>query len=153
MVRFDENVYEETEIQEREYYRAGFLSSNRGISWLLVATTLSVCHTEACFPGDVRSGIAGLRCTMVASPTYITSCLDIRREFVFLLKVRVDSEEQFDKAVRRFKRLCSKEGIISESRKRRFYEKPSDRKRRIRLKQKRRLEQKLERKTVGRSSR
>ena len=39
--------------------------------------------------------------------------------------VRVKETEPFDVALRRFKRTCEKAGIVSELRKREFYEKPT----------------------------
>ena len=44
--------------------------------------------------------------------------------------VRVRENEYFDAALRRFKRACEKAGILTELRRREFYEKPtSERKR------------------------
>jgi small subunit ribosomal protein S21 len=39
--------------------------------------------------------------------------------------VRVKENEPFDVALRRFKRSCEKAGILSEVRRREFYEKPT----------------------------
>ncbi|MCW5589466.1 MAG: 30S ribosomal protein S21 [Legionellales bacterium] len=39
--------------------------------------------------------------------------------------VRVRDNEPFDVALRRFKRACEKAGILSEMRRREFYEKPT----------------------------
>lgn len=39
--------------------------------------------------------------------------------------VRVGEKEPFEKALRRFKKLCERDGILSELRNREFYEKPS----------------------------
>lgn len=39
--------------------------------------------------------------------------------------VRVKENEPFDVALRRFKRACEKAGILSETRRREFYEKPT----------------------------
>ncbi len=39
--------------------------------------------------------------------------------------VRVRENEPFDVALRRFKRACEKAGVLSESRRREFYEKPT----------------------------
>ena len=44
--------------------------------------------------------------------------------------VIVDENEPFDKALKRFKRLVEKEGILTEVRRRQFYEKPSEKKKR-----------------------
>ena len=37
----------------------------------------------------------------------------------------IDDNEQLDKAIKRFKRMVEKEGIIREFKKREYYEKPS----------------------------
>ena len=39
--------------------------------------------------------------------------------------VRVRENEPFDVAMRRFKRSCEKAGVMSEARRREFYEKPT----------------------------
>ena len=39
--------------------------------------------------------------------------------------VRVKENEAFESALRRFKRGCEKAGIVTESRRREFYEKPT----------------------------
>jgi small subunit ribosomal protein S21 len=39
--------------------------------------------------------------------------------------VRVNENEPFDIALRRFKRSCEKAGVLSEVRRREFYEKPT----------------------------
>jgi len=39
--------------------------------------------------------------------------------------VRVKENEPFDVAIRRFKRSCEKAGVLSEVRRREFYEKPT----------------------------
>ena len=44
--------------------------------------------------------------------------------------VKVKDNEYFDYALRRFKRACEKAGIINEYRKREFYEKPTQEKKR-----------------------
>ena len=44
--------------------------------------------------------------------------------------VTVRDNESFEQALRRFKRKCEKAGILSEVKRRRFYEKPSDRRKR-----------------------
>ena len=45
-------------------------------------------------------------------------------------KVRVQSTESFEAALRRFKRECQKDGILTEVRRRAHYEKPSVKKKR-----------------------
>lgn len=47
-------------------------------------------------------------------------------------------EKEFDKSVKLFKKIISKDGVIQEARERRYYEKPSDKKRRKRNSNKRR---------------
>ncbi len=42
--------------------------------------------------------------------------------------IRVGENESIDSALRRFKRKCSRDGIIGDLRKKEFYEKPSVRK-------------------------
>ncbi|ORU92289.1 MAG: 30S ribosomal protein S21 [Cycloclasticus sp. symbiont of Bathymodiolus heckerae] len=39
--------------------------------------------------------------------------------------IRVKDNEPFDFALRRFKRTCERAGVLAESRKREFYEKPT----------------------------
>ncbi|HEV2333678.1 MAG TPA: 30S ribosomal protein S21, partial [Gammaproteobacteria bacterium] len=39
--------------------------------------------------------------------------------------VRVKENEHFDAALRRFKRACEKAGVMTELRRREFYEKPT----------------------------
>ncbi len=39
--------------------------------------------------------------------------------------IKIKDNESFDMALRRFKRLCEKSGILSEVKKREFYEKPT----------------------------
>jgi small subunit ribosomal protein S21 len=47
-----------------------------------------------------------------------------------VIKVTVRHGEPPERLLQRFKRICAKEGIFKEVKKRRFYEKPSDRRRR-----------------------
>jgi len=44
--------------------------------------------------------------------------------------VKVGKDEPIEKAIRRFKKLCEKQGIKKEAKSRRYYEKPSEAKRR-----------------------
>ncbi len=46
--------------------------------------------------------------------------------------VKLRDNEPFDLALRRFKRACEKAGILAESRKRQFYEKPTQERKRKR---------------------
>jgi small subunit ribosomal protein S21 len=57
----------------------------------------------------------------------------VRREGVITSMptgVMVRDSESFEQALRRFKRKCEKAGILSEVKRRRFYEKPSERRKR-----------------------
>ncbi|HOQ91144.1 MAG TPA: 30S ribosomal protein S21 [Candidatus Hydrogenedentes bacterium] len=47
-----------------------------------------------------------------------------------MTKVRVKAEEPFEKALRRFKKKCNKEGLLQRLKELKYYEKPSDRRRR-----------------------
>ncbi|NBG87938.1 30S ribosomal protein S21 [Isachenkonia alkalipeptolytica] len=40
-------------------------------------------------------------------------------------EVKVNNNESIDNALRRFKKECSKSGVLSEAKKRKHYEKPS----------------------------
>jgi small subunit ribosomal protein S21 len=44
---------------------------------------------------------------------------------VFLAHIVIDDSELLEKAIKRFKRMVEKEGIIREFKKREYYEKPS----------------------------
>lgn len=47
-----------------------------------------------------------------------------------LTKVRVKSDEPFEKALRRFKKKCNKEGLMQRLKEIKHFEKPSERRRR-----------------------
>jgi len=47
-----------------------------------------------------------------------------------LVLVLVGENESFEKAFKKFKRIVEKEGILTEVRRRQFYEKPSEKKKR-----------------------
>lgn len=55
------------------------------------------------------------------------------------VEVSVDSGEGFDRALARFKKMCGKAGIVTEIKKRSFYEKPSEKRRRIEMKRQRKV--------------
>lgn len=42
-----------------------------------------------------------------------------------MAEIHIKENESFDSALKRFKKSCAKSGIISEIRKREYYEKPS----------------------------
>ena len=47
-----------------------------------------------------------------------------------MTKVRVKPDEPFEKALRRFKKKCNKEGIMQRVKEMKHYEKPSEKRRR-----------------------
>jgi len=57
--------------------------------------------------------------------------------------VRVRDEENFENALRRFKRKCEKEGILTELKKRQHYEKPSVKRKRKAVQAKKKMMRKL----------
>jgi small subunit ribosomal protein S21 len=54
------------------------------------------------------------------------------------IKINIDKSDSIDKVLRRFKKMCEKEGLIKEIKRKQYYEKPSQQKRREYLKRKRR---------------
>jgi small subunit ribosomal protein S21 len=65
-------------------------------------------------------------------PDRSTSEQAISRQFieVAMPSVRVRENEYFDAALRRFKRACEKAGVLTELRRREFYEKPTQERKR-----------------------
>ena len=47
-----------------------------------------------------------------------------------MAKVQISGDENIREALRRFKKMCDKEGIINQSKRMAYFEKPSERKRR-----------------------
>ena len=62
----------------------------------------------------------------------------VRREGIRMSRTVVRKNESLEDALRRFKRSVSKTGTLQEARKREFYEKPSETRRRARLRAERR---------------
>lgn len=54
------------------------------------------------------------------------------------IKINIDKSDNIDKVLRRFKKMCEKEGLIKEIKRKQYYEKPSQQRRREYLKRKRR---------------
>jgi small subunit ribosomal protein S21 len=52
-----------------------------------------------------------------------------------VVKIRVREKESIQEAVRRFRKIVERSGIRKEMRRREYYEKPSDQRRRSRLRQ------------------
>jgi small subunit ribosomal protein S21 len=57
-------------------------------------------------------------------------CPDLIFDEVAMPSVRVRENEYFDAALRRFKRACEKAGVLTELRRREFYEKPTQERKR-----------------------
>ncbi|MEW6606245.1 MAG: 30S ribosomal protein S21 [bacterium] len=53
--------------------------------------------------------------------------------------INIRQDESLDNALRRFKRSCQQAGIITEMKKREYYEKPSERRRKIIARRKKRI--------------
>ena len=56
---------------------------------------------------------------------FITPKLGHNEVIVDMPSVRVRENEPFEVALRRFKRTCEKAGVLTETRRREFYEKPT----------------------------
>jgi small subunit ribosomal protein S21 len=57
--------------------------------------------------------------------------------------IYVRDNESFEQALRRFKRKCEKSGILSEVKRRRFYEKPSEQRKRQMIQARKKMLRKL----------
>ena len=62
--------------------------------------------------------------------------------------VKVKGNEPVDIAIRRFKRACEKAGVLSDVRKREFYEKPTQVRKRKKAAAVKRYKKKLQRETI-----
>jgi small subunit ribosomal protein S21 len=60
-----------------------------------------------------------------------------------LPRVRIREEESFEQALKRFKRKCQKAGVISEIKKRQYFEKPSVKRKRKALAARKKLLKRL----------
>ena len=67
-----------------------------------------------------------------------------------MVKVRPRGNESIQQMLKRFKRLCQREGLTRDMKRRSYYEKPSERKRRQMRKSLRKLEKEQEQEPVGR---
>ena len=67
-----------------------------------------------------------------------------------MITVTVREDESIDSALSRFNKICAKAGIIKEARERSYYEKPSEKKRRL---EKKRLRKNVATTTSTRSGR
>jgi small subunit ribosomal protein S21 len=66
-----------------------------------------------------------------------------QREVIHIAYIRLDEGENLEKAIKRFKRMVEKEGIIREWKKREYFEKPST----IKNRKQKSLQRKLMKKT------
>ncbi|MBV8130424.1 MAG: 30S ribosomal protein S21 [Planctomycetaceae bacterium] len=64
-----------------------------------------------------------------------------KRENATVVKLRVRAGESIQEAVRRFRKLCERSGLRKEMRRKAYYEKPSERRRREELKRLRKARQ------------
>ena len=74
--------------------------------------------------------IRGTRIVSYPAVTPVFFALLFDRGTRTLPAVRIRDNEQFDAALRRFKRACEKAGILTELRRREFYEKPTQERKR-----------------------
>ena len=70
-----------------------------------------------------------------------------QQENRFMLKVKSRGNETVDQMLRRFKKLCEKEGLIKDMKRIAYYEKPSERRRRH-LRKAQHRQQKIQREGV-----
>ena len=60
-----------------------------------------------------------------------------------MAEVKIQEGESIESALRRFKRKCEKAGVLSEVKRRRFYEKPSERRKREMIQARKKMLRKL----------
>lgn len=68
--------------------------------------------------------------TFSAAPRDVSRGIDGSMERSSLSEVIIHEDENFERALKRFKKKCEKAGILSDLRKHRHYEKPSERRKR-----------------------
>ena len=76
-----------------------------------------------------------------ATPRQMRVACSCRKGDLFVVKLRVRSGESIQEAVRRFRKLCERSGLRKEMRRKAYYEKPSERRRREELKRLRKARQ------------
>jgi small subunit ribosomal protein S21 len=72
-------------------------------------------------------------------------------EVIAIAFVKVDDGENLEKAIKRFKRMVEKEGIIREWKKREYYEKPSTIRNRKRKSMERKIQKKIRKAQAAKS--
>ncbi len=87
--------------------------------------------------GDSRRSAAGA----FNGPLSVTANLGKESENATVVKLRVRAGESIQEAVRRFRKLCERSGLRKEMRRKAYYEKPSERRRREELKRLRKARQ------------
>ena len=96
----------------------------RSLSWVYLApagTSLLSCAARPDCPGVCGS----LRKSLASWPDFPKDS-----EIPKMPSVKVRENEPFEFALRRFKRTCEKAGVLAETRKREFYEKPTQERKR-----------------------
>jgi small subunit ribosomal protein S21 len=79
-----------------------------------------------------------VRRTRGGKQAQVRSFIEFTVSEVFVVKLRLRERESIQEAVRRFRKLVEHSGIKKEMRRREFYEKPSDKRRRARRRAERR---------------
>jgi small subunit ribosomal protein S21 len=85
----------------------------------------------------VLSGGEGQNC-QGGKQAQVRTFIEFTVSEVFVVKLRLRERESIQEAVRRFRKLVEHSGIKKEMRRREFYEKPSDKRRRARRRAERR---------------
>ncbi len=84
-------------------------------------------------PGLVPAFVPGLfvlTIALILHPGAINKCDFLAGTEFAMPSVRIKENEYFDAALRRFKRACEKAGVLTELRRREFYEKPTQERKR-----------------------
>ena len=69
---------------------------------------------------------SGVRCDTIIKRFYNPQIYLMEAKKMVQVEVNVNPSETFDRALARFKKMCGKAGIVTEIKKRSFYEKPSE---------------------------
>jgi len=85
--------------------------------------------------------LIGSHCFGVVLPIFTFSRFVSERGTLPVVKLRVRAGESIQEAVRRFRKLCERSGLRKEMRRKAYYEKPSERRRREELKRLRKARQ------------
>jgi small subunit ribosomal protein S21 len=95
---------------------------------------------EGRLPEGIASGIRRRNCPAGTDehPTRQASKIDSDSKEDFVVKLKLREGESVQEAVRRFRKLVERSGIKKEMRRREYYEKPSDIRRRAKIRAERR---------------